>query len=586
MFKAIRYMRARHWALFAASMVFISAQVWLDLKIPDYMSTITELVKSDQGRVLEILLAGGMMMLCALGSLCAAILTGLLSSRLAASFSRDLRERIFDRVEAFSMQEIDSFSTASLITRSTNDVTQIQNFVSRGLQMIVRAPIMASFALIKMSSRHWEWTALAGGSVLLVIGTVAFIVTYAHPRFRKMQSLTDDLNRVTRENMTGIRVIRAYNAEEYQQDKFEGANERLTRNSLQARRAMGVMNPMMKFVNNGLSIGIYCIGAFLICASPAADQLGIFSDMVVFSTYAAKLVQAFMSLNMIFMMMPRASVSAGRINEVLDTEPKIRDGKRTEGDSAQRGRVEFRHVGFRYPGAEEDVLRDISFTAEPGQTVAFIGATGSGKTSLVNLIPRLYDATSGEVLVDGVNVREYTQHALHAKLGYAPQKAVLFTGTVASNVAYGEGAEECPDGDDPIARALEIAQAADFVSQMPYGEDSDIARGGTNVSGGQRQRLSIARAVFRRPEIYIFDDTFSALDYKTDRTLRAELKRRTAGTTTLIVAQRIGTIRDADRILVLEDGKIVGDGTHAELMRDCEVYREIAYTQLSEEELA
>ena len=585
MFKAIRYMRARHWLIFAASMVFVSLQVWLDLKIPDYMSTITELVKSEGSRVSELLLAGAMMMLCALGSLCAAIVTGLLSSRLAASFSKDLRERIFDRVEAFSMQEIDGFSTASLITRSTNDITQIQNFVSRGLQMIVRAPIMAGFALYKMSSRHWEWTALAGASVMLVIGTVAFIVIYAHPRFRKMQTLTDDLNRVTRENMTGIRVIRAYNAEEYQQDKFEGANERLTRNSLQARRAMGVMNPMMKFVNNGLSIGIYCIGAFLISASPISGQLGIFSDMVVFSTYAAKLVQAFMSLNMIFMMLPRVSVSAGRINEVLDTEPKIVDGTRTDGDPAQRGRVEFRNVSFRYPGAEEDVLRDITFTAEPGQTVAFIGATGSGKTSLVNLIPRLYDATSGEVLVDGVNVREYTQHALHGKLGYAPQKAVLFTGTVASNVSYGESDTLQPQEGD-IQRALEIAQAAEFVSQMELGERSDISRGGTNVSGGQRQRLSIARAVYRRPEIYIFDDTFSALDYKTDRELRAELKRRTAGTTTLIVAQRIGTIRDADRILVLEDGRIVGDGTHTELMRDCQVYREIAYTQLSEEELA
>ncbi len=582
MFKAFRYMRARHWGIFALSVVFIFAQVFLDLKIPDYMSTITRLVKTEGSPMAEIWLAGGMMLLCAVGSLGAAIITGLLSSRLAASFSRDLRERVFDRVEAFSMEEIDSFSTASLITRSTNDITQIQNFVSRGLQMIVRAPIMAIWALYKMSLHQWEWTVLTAGSVLLVIGTVAFIVTYAHPRFRKMQSLTDDLNRVTRENMTGIRVIRAYNAEQYQQGKFDAANERLTRNALQARRAMNVMHPVMRFVNNGLTVGIYCIGAFLIagCAGAGA-QLTIFSDMVVFSTYASKLVQAFMSLNMIFMMLPRVSVSAGRINEVLDTEPKIHDGARDAGAPGQEGTVEFRNVSFRYPDAEEPILHDISFTAAKGQTVAFIGATGSGKSTLVNLIPRLYDATEGQVLVDGVDVREYRQHALHEKLGYAPQKAVLFTGTVESNVGYGSREQTHED----VERAVRIAQAEDFVQNMDLGYDAAIARGGTNVSGGQKQRLSIARAVACQPEIYIFDDTFSALDYKTDRLLRAELKRQTAGVTTLIVAQRIGTIRDADQIIVLDEGRIVGRGTHEELMRSCGVYQEIAYTQLSEEDL-
>ena len=576
MFKAIRYMRARHWGIFALSMVFVYFQVYLDLKIPDYMATITTLVKTPGSPMREIWISGGMMLLCALGSLVVAITTGLLSARLAASFSMDLRERVFDRVQTFSMEEIDGFSTASLITRSTNDITQIQNFVSRGLQQIVRAPIMAFWALYKISLRQWEWTALTAGAVVIVIGTVAFVVLYAHPRVRRMQSLTDDLNAVTRENMT---VIRAYNAEDYQQNKFEGANTRLTRNALQARRAMGVMNPTMKFVNNALTIGIYCIGAFLIARSGTDGQLTLFSDMVVFSTYAAKLVQAFMSLNMIFMQIPRVTVSSGRINAVLDAVPKIIDGVRTAGEAGKEGLVEFRNVSFRYPGAEKAILHNITFTAEKGQTVAFIGATGSGKTTLVNLIPRLYDATEGQVLVSGVDVKEYTQHALHEKLGYAPQKAVLLTGTVESNVGYG-GA-----GDEQIRKAIEIAQAKEFVEKMDGGLEADIARGGANVSGGQKQRLAIARAVAREPEIYIFDDSFSALDYRTDKILRAELKKKTAGVTTLIVAQRIGTIRDADKILVLDEGRIVGEGTHEELMASCSVYQEIASTQLSEEEL-
>jgi len=449
------------------------------------------------------------------------------------------------------------------------------------LRMIVRAPIMVIWALYKMSTKQWEWTALTAGAVVMVIGTVAFVITYAHPRIRKMQGFTDDLNAVTRENMTGIRVIRAYNAESYQQNKFEAANDRLTRNALAARRAMGVMNPVMRFTNNGLTVGIYCIGIFLIASAGALEQLEIFSNMVVFSTYASKLLMAFMSLNMIFMMLPRATVSAGRINAVLETAPKIIDGERTEGLEGERGTVEFRNVSFRYPGAEEAILRNISFKAERGQTVAFIGATGSGKSTLINLIPRLYDATEGEVLVDGVNVREYTQEALHDKLGYAPQKAVLFTGTVRSNVSYGMKEEV----EEQIKHAVQIAQAEEFVTAMDGTYDAAIARGGMNVSGGQKQRLSIARAVARKPEFYIFDDTFSALDYKTDRILRGELKKHTGGTTTLIVAQRIGTIRDADKIIVLDEGCIVGEGTHDELMKSCRVYYEIAHTQLSEEEL-
>ena len=579
--KALRYMRPKHWLIFGISVVFIWVQVFLDLRIPDYMSTITRLVKTPGSNMADIWISGGMMLLCALGSMAVTILGGFLSALLAASYSKDLRNRVFERVEAFSMEEIDNFSTASLITRSTNDIAQIQMFVTRGLQMLVRAPVMAIWAIYKMSSRQWEWSALTALGVVMVVSVVIFVIKYAQPRFRRMQTLTDDLNKVTRENMTGIRVIRAYNAEEYQQSKFDAANDRLTNNALQARRAMQVMRPVTSFVNNGLTIGIYCVGAFIIAKAVGTAQLGIFADMVVFSTYASKLLMSFMSLEMIFMMLPRATVSAGRINEVLDTEPRINDGERDEGEPGMEGTVEFRDVSFRYPDTQDDVLRHISFTAEKGQTVAFIGATGSGKSSLVNLVPRLYDATSGTVLVDGVDVKDYKQTALHNKLGYAPQKAVLLTGTVESNVGYGD--KELTRED--VAEAVEIAQAKDFVENMDLGYDAAISRGGTNVSGGQKQRLSIARAVARRPEIYIFDDTFSALDYKTDRALRAALKEKTAGTTTLIVAQRIGTIRDADKIIVLEDGEIVGQGTHSELMETCSVYQEIAYTQLSEEDL-
>lgn len=579
--KALRYMQPKHWALFGVSVVFIWLQVFLDLRIPDYMSNITRMVKTEGSPMSEIWKAGGMMLLCALGSMAVTILGGFISALLASSYSRELRGRVFRRVEAFSMEEIDGFSTASLITRSTNDIQQIQMFVTRGLQMLVRAPVMAIWAIYKMSSRQWEWSALTALGVVMVVGVVIFVIRYAQPRFRRMQSLTDDLNKVTRENLTGIRVIRAYNAEKYQQTKFDAANDRLTNNALAARRAMQVMRPVTSFVNNGLTIGIYCVGAFIIAKAAGAAQLGIFADMVVFSTYASKLLMSFMSLEMIFMMLPRATVSAGRINEVLDRQPSIVDGDREEGEEGQVGTVEFRDVSFRYPGTQDDVLRHISFKAEKGQTIAFIGATGSGKSSLVNLVPRLYDATTGTVLVDGVDVRDYRQTALHNKLGYAPQKAVLFTGTVESNVGYGD----VPRTHEEVAEAVEIAQAKDFVENMDLKYDAAIARGGTNVSGGQKQRLSIARAVARRPEIYIFDDSFSALDYRTDRALRAALKEKTAGTTTLIVAQRIGTIRDADKIIVLEDGEIVGMGTHSELMENCSVYQEIAYTQLSEEDL-
>ena len=590
MFKVFRHMRKRTVMLLLLSVLIVIAQVWTDLRIPDYMTTITVLVKTEGHEMSEIWKAGGMMLLCAVLAMCLSLLSGFVSARLAALFSRDLRSDIFNAVENFSLEEIDRFSTASLITRSTNDVTQIQNFMSRGLRMIINTPITVTIAMIKIWGKSWQWTSLLGAGVVMVLMVVIYLIKYAHPRFRRMQLLTDNLNQVTRENLTGIRVVRAYNAEGYMQDKFSDANDILTDNALQARRAMNLMRPVMRFTNNGLTVGIYCIGAYIIASQiGTGDALVTFSEMVVFSTYAARVLGSFMSLNMIFNMLPRATVSAERINEILDTDPSIKDGPETEGVAGQEGTVEFRNVSFRYPAAEDDILRDISFTAKKGETVAFIGATGSGKTSLVNLVPRFYDAGKGEVLVDGRNVKEYDQTALRKKIGYAPQRAVLFTGTVASNLKYGEykdmdESEESAQAE--IEKAVSIAQAEDFVKAMRGGYDADITRGGTNVSGGQKQRLSIARSVFRRPEIYIFDDTFSALDYKTDRLLRARLKKETAGVTTLIVAQRIGTIRDADKIIVLDEGRIVGEGTHEELMKNCEVYKEIALTQLSEEELA
>ncbi len=586
MFRIFKRMGRTEWILLTMSAILVLLQVYMDLKIPDYMSTITRLVQTEGSAMSEVWKAGGMMLLCAVLSMCITFMSGFVSARLAATFSRHLRSDIFNAVQQFSLEEIDRFSTASLITRSTNDVTQLQNFMSRGINMIIRAPITVTIAMMKISGKHWEWTALTGGAVVIVLMAVVFVLKYAHPRFRRMQVLTDDLNRATRENLTGIRVVRAYNAESYQEGKFSAANDRLTDNAIAAQRAMAVMHPTMRFVNNGLSIGIYCIGAYLIAETVGTGAaLTTFSEMVVFSNYASRILFAFMSLNMIFNQLPRASVCATRINEVLETKPSIVDGAHDKGLEGYEGTVEFKNVSFRYPTAEGEILHDISFTANKGETVAFIGATGSGKSTLVNLVPRFYDATRGQILVNGRDVREYTQTALRRMIGYAPQRAVLFTGTVSSNVDYGDGNHHA-DPEADIRRAVDIAQGKDFVEKMPGEYDADISRGGTNVSGGQKQRLSIARAVYRTPEIYIFDDTFSALDYKTDRVLRARLKQETAGVTTLIVAQRIGTIRDADKIIVLDEGRMVGSGTHSELMKTCSVYREIAHTQLSEEELA
>ena len=581
MLKILRQMGRQEWALLAASIAVIICQVYMDLKVPDYMASITRLVEtegSDPGAVWQ---AGVLMLGCALLSMLLTFAAGYITAMLAATFSRNLRSRLFEKVESFSLQEMDRFSTASLITRSTNDVAQLQNFISGGFAMIIRTPITISIALMKITGKHWQWRAVTAGAVFIVICVVVFIIRYAHPRFRKMQTLTDELNRTMRESLTGIRVVRAYNAEAFQESKFDEANDRLTRNHKSAQLAMSVMQPVMRFTNNALNVAIYCIGGIIIASvAGGEDRISTFSDMVVFSTYASKILFSFMGLNFIFMMLPRASVCAQRINEVLDTELSIRNGSAAEQPDCPEGTVEFRHVSFRYPGSEEDIIRDVSFTAGKGQVVALIGATGSGKTSLVNLIPRFYDPSEGEILVDGRNVRDYDLQALRSKIGYAPQRAVLFTGTVRSNVDYGSGSVH-----HDVRRAVEIAQAAEFVDRMDGGLDARIVRGGMNVSGGQRQRLSLARAVCREPEIYIFDDTFSALDYKTDRILRAALRKETAGVTTLIVAQRIGTIRDADCILVLDEGRIVGRGTHDTLMKTCEVYREIARTQLSEEDL-
>lgn len=588
MLRILKHLRWKEWLLVAACVVLIVGQVQLDLALPDYMSEITRLVQTEGSQMSNILLAGGKMLLCALGSMLLTVCTTFFTAQIASRFSARLRGEMYRKVVGFSNEEINRFSTASLITRTTNDISQLQMFFSFGMQSLIKAPIMAFIAVGKISTKSWEWSLLTGGVIAFVCVLLVFIMLYAVPRMKKMQTLTDNLNRITRENLTGLQVVRAYNAENYQEGKFAKANEEMTRNSQQANIAMSVMNPGMNLAMNGLTLGIYWIGAALISAiavtSPAAmmERIGLFSDMVVFMQYAMQVIMAFLMLVMIFVMLPRVTVSAGRVNEVLDTKARIVDGKETQGKPGMKGEIEFRDVSFRYPDADGDAIHHISFTAHHGQTVALIGATGCGKSSIINLIPRLYDATSGQVLVDGVDVRDYTQDALRSKIGFVPQKAFLFSGTVSSNVGYGEDNASGA----AIRKAVAIAQAAEFVESPEVGYSGTVAQGGSNFSGGQKQRLSIARAVARDPEILVFDDSFSALDYKTDRTLRQALRQQTSGTTNIIVAQRIGTIRDADCILVIEDGAIVGKGTHRELMESCKVYQEIAYSQLSKEELA
>ena len=587
MIKLLRYMKGREWLFFLVSLVFIISQVWLDLKLPDYMSEITTLVETEGSAMADIWSAGGMMLLCSLGSLASSIAVCYLASSIAASFSRRLRAAMFDKVESFSMEEINSFSTASLITRSTNDVVQVQMLIVLSMQVVIKAPAMAVWAITKIAGKAWQWSLATGIAIVLLVGflTIAMVLTF--PKFRKIQWLQDALNHAARENLSGIRVVRAYNAEEYQERKFEKANTDLLKNQLFANRTMTLLSPFMNITMNCLNMSIYWIGAVLINAvvienaASIATRVDIFADMIVFMSYAMQVIMSFIMIVMVFIVAPRAFVAAKRINEVLDTEPKIVDSTKAQPEETCVGEVEFRNVSFTYPGGSGKVLTDISFTAHRGETVAFIGSTGSGKTTLVNLIPRFYDVTEGAVLIDGVDVRDYELEKLYKKLSYVSQRAVMFSGDIEDNVAFGANADRAKLND-----ALHISQSEEFVGSLEDGVKSHVAQGGTNFSGGQKQRLSIARALCRDAEILIFDDTFSALDFKTDRELRDALKAKTENETKLIVAQRIGTIMSADKIIVLDEGRQVGTGTHQELMKNCEVYRQIALSQLSEEELA
>lgn len=586
MLRIFKNFRKQEVVLALFSVVFVVAQVWLELKLPDYMREITSLITTQDSAMHDILIAGGKMLLCAFGSLLVTVLVAVCASRIASNFSAIVRGKLFDKVQSFSMEEIGRFSTASLITRSTNDVTQVQMLIVMGLSIMLRAPIMAVMAILKIVDKSWQWTLSTGVAVVVLLIVVIICVSLCMPKFKRLQSLTDDINQVTRENLTGLNVVRAYNAEAYQEKKFEKVNKDLTDTHWFTSKTMAFMMPTIMMIMNGLSLAIYWIGAVLINdAQDMQEKFTLFSDMVVFSSYAMQVVMSFMMLVMIFIMLPRASVAAKRILEVLDTEPSIEDGTRDTFPVMKDGEVEFKDVSFKYPDAEEYVLEHISFSAKKGETIAFIGATGCGKSTAINLIPRFYDATEGEVFVDGVNVKEYTQEALHNKIGYVSQKAILFSGTIADNVAYGENGK-APATQDDIAMAVKVAQASEFVEKKDQGYDGYVAQGGSNFSGGQKQRLSIARAIARQPEILIFDDSFSALDYKTDRILREALRKECKDATKIIVAQRIGTIRDADKIIVLDDGQIAGMGTHDELMTNCEVYQEIAYSQLSKEELA
>lgn len=584
MLKLLKNFGKKEWLLIIFSFVLIFGQVWLDLKSPDYMSEITILVQTEKSQMKDILLNGGYMLLCTLGSLILSIIVGYLASYLAATFSKKTRQKLFQKIEDLGMHEVKQFKTSSLITRTTNDITQIEMLIAMGLQLLIKAPITAIWAISKIVHKSMEWSGITAIAVLVLLLTIGLLVLLVLPRFKIVQKLTDRVNNVTRENLSGIRVVRAFNAEEYQENKFQSVNEELTKTQLFNQRTMSILSPIMYLVMYMLTLAIYFVGASLIKDAMLADKLTLFGDMVVFSSYAMQIIMAFLMLAMIFMMLPRAQVSAKRINEVLDTPLSIEDGAITENNQEEKGTVEFKNVSFKYPDAEEYLLKNISFKAKQGETVAFIGSTGSGKSSLINLVPRFYDATDGEVLVDGVNVKDYCQETLRDKIGYVPQKAVIFDGSIKENVSYGDNGKSSPD-EEKIKEAIRVAQAEEFVLKMDHTYDTHLASAGTNVSGGQKQRLAIARAIARNPEIYIFDDSFSALDYKTDAILRKELKKYTKEATSLIVAQRIGTIMNADKILVLDNGKCVGMGTHEELLKTCKVYKEIALSQLSKEEL-
>lgn len=583
MFKLLKKLRKKDFLLILVCAGLIVFQVWLDLKLPDYMSEITQLVQTEGNTMAEILTAGGKMLLCAFGSLAAAVIVGFFASYIAATFSKIIRKDIFEKVENFSEGEVKKFSTSSLITRTTNDVSQIEMLVAMGLQLIIKAPITAIWAVSKILGKSLTWSAVIGGGVLILLLTLTFLMIVVLPKFKIVQKLLDKINGITRENLTGIRVVRAFNAEDYQEKKFEETNSKLTKIQLFNQRTFGIMQPIMYLIMYFSTLAIYFIGAYVIDASLMSDKITIFGDMVVFSSYGMQVIMSFLMLAMIFIMYPRAAISADRINEVLDEEFAIKDGSVTKSDPKLTGTVEFKDVSFKYPDADEYILKDITFKVEKGQTIAFIGSTGSGKSTLINLIPRFYDATDGEIIIDGVNVKDYKLEYLHNKIGYIPQKAVIFSGSVSENVAYGESDKKITKED--VVKAIEVAQGKEFVESMPDKYDAYLAQRGTNISGGQKQRISIARAIARKPEIYIFDDSFSALDYKTDFTLRRELKKYTKDATTFIVAQRIGTIMNADKIIVLDQGTCVGMGTHEELLKNCDVYKEIALSQLSEEEL-
>ena len=584
MVKLFRFLNIKEWFLIFFGTACIVLQVWLDLKLPDYMSKITKFIQTEGSSISEIWFAGQMMLFCALGSLVLSVLVGYLAAKLAASFSKRIRRKLFEKTLSFSMKEINSFSISSLITRSTNDVAQIQTIIAMGLQVIIKAPILAVWAILKIYGENLQLTITTAIAVLVLLTMISIVIIFAVPKFKIIQKQTDKINLVTRENLTGIRVVRAYNAEKYQEEKFDKANNDLTNTNLYTNRIMAIMHPGMTLIMSGLSLGIYWVGAYLINFAGTKEKLDLFSDTVVFSSYAVQVVMAFVMLTIIFIMYPRATVSAKRINEVLDKELSILDGNVLKPKKDKRGTIEFKNVSFKYPGAEEYILKNINFKVFEGETVAFIGSTGSGKSTLINLIPRFYDVTDGEVIVDGVNVKDYRIEKLNNILGYVSQKAVLFNGTVNFNIDYGKSSKNTHSKED-IKKSSEIAQCIEFIEKMDKKYDSVISQGGTNISGGQKQRISIARAINKKPEIFIFDDCFSALDYKTERTVRGLLKEEIKDCTKLIVAQRIGTIKDADKIIVLDEGKIVGIGKHEELMKTCEVYKEIAYSQLSKEEL-
>ena len=584
MIKLLKNLTKKEWFLALISLILIIVQVWLELKMPDYMSEITVLVQTEGSQISDIIKNGAYMLGCAFGSLVSAVIVGYLVATVAANFSKSVRKKLFDKVEDLAMSEIKGFSTSSLITRTTNDITQVQMLVAMGLQLMIKAPITAIWAITKILNKSWQWSMTTGIAVLILLTVISILTIIVMPRFKIVQKLTDKINGVTRENLTGIRVVRAFNAENYQENKFEDVNTKLTNQQMYNQKKFAIMQPVMYLVMYFLTLAIYFIGAYLIRDASMVNKLGLFGDMVVFSSYAMQVIMSFLMLAMIFMMSPRAQVSANRINEVLDTDITIKDGNINTNKTNEVGTVEFKNVSFKYPDADEYLLKNISFKANKGETVAFIGSTGSGKSTLINLVPRFYDVTEGEVLVDGVNVKDYTQEFLHNKIGYVPQKAVMFNGTVNSNIAYGDNGKG-GISEEKIKKAIEVAQGKEFVEKMDEKYDTHIAQGGTNVSGGQKQRLAIARAIARNPEIYIFDDSFSALDYKTDSLLRKALKEYTKDATSLIVAQRIGTIMNADKIIVLEDGVSVGIGTHKELLKNCDVYKEIALSQLSKEEL-